>query len=352
MAKFKQVNNVTVVGKLKNVDADKLLIKRDGKRSVTLLIPVVDSNGNEQTFELFSWGEPERTIFTMDTNFKSMQVDPKERFNPDVVKNVSFSRLHTLNVGDREVYIDSYDYVMAVHKAMKEGKFNGKTIMVKGTVELSVYNNKVSTKLRPRTITEVKTEEERFEWVVTTVVKPNAIVENTKEKIVFKAHVSEYLKLEGEDKRNRRFLEQDFTYYKKGGKVDTFIEMLVTVKDGVRALYLDTRLFKGAAEVTVSELTDDQKFYIELGLLTEEQARKDNTMKDNKETVEVRVVGVKLDEKNGYGRTGLVPEDSDEFLFGIEPKVDENKLDGLDALFSNASIDEADMPFDMESFFK
>lgn len=345
---FKQVKNFSFVCEPKFSDADKLVRQREGKRALTLSIPVTD--GKSTVFvESFSFGAPERTLYLRDNNFKPLNVEPSDRFNPDVVKQVSYVNQYKVNLnGGQETFIDVYDFVKSVEAHAKAGHLN-KRVLIKGDVEVNYYNGVTSFKYRPKQITEVPEDTPmKLAVQLNGLVKPKSLKE-TDQGMEVELYVSDYFKLQDEDKRHERFSEQRLIVPKNDNpRVNAFFKQLFTVKDNEhRAVILELEVFRGAGEVVVKELTDTQKMYISLGFLTEEEAIKDNTMKDSVQKEELRVV--KPGKREGYTFKGLCvsEEQYKDMIFGFEPIVSktEDLFGSGDTTDFMSLFSDADMPF-------
>ena len=92
----------------------------------------------------------------------------------------------------------------------------------------------------------------------------------------------------------------------------------------------------------VKPLTDDQKLYIDLGFITEEEAVRENTVVSG-EVIEKLTV-LRPDVKKQYAKITFVPEVNSEWIKGLEPKV-ESALG--DSFFDGDALDGSDL----DSFF-
>lgn len=319
---FKQVKSFSFVCEPKFSDADKLIKQREGKRALTLSIPVTD--GTSTVFvEAFSFGMPERTLYLRDTNFKPLNVEPSERFNAEVIKKVSFVNQYKVNLnGGQEVFIDVYDFIKSIEAHAKAGHLN-KRVRITGDVEINYYNGTTSLKYRPKKVEEVEKNTPMKLAVLMNGLVKNDSLKETDEGLEVDLFVGEYFKLPDEDKRHERFSEQHLIVPKNDNpKVNAFFKALFKVSPNEhRAVILEMEVFRGAGEVVVKELSDTQKMYIELGFMTEEEAIKDNTMKDSVQKEELRVV--QPGRREGYTFKGLKVSDEQfkEMIFGFEPIV-------------------------------
>ena len=345
---FKQVKNFSFVCEPKFSDADKLVRQREGKRALTLSIPVTD--GKSTVFvESFSFGAPERTLYLRDNNFKPLNVEPSDRFNPEVVKQVSYVNQYKVNLnGGQETFIDVYDFVKSVEAHAKAGHLN-KRVRITGDVEVNYYNGTTSLKYRPKKIEEVSNDTPMKLMVQMNGLVKNDSLKETENGLEVELYVSEYFKLQDEDKRHERFSEQRLVVPKNDNpKVDAYFKTLFSVKPNEhRAVILEMEVFRGAGEVVVKELSETQRLYISLGFLTEEEAIKDNTMKDSVQKEELRVV--RPSKREGYTFKGLnvSEEQYKEMIFGFEPIVSktEDLFGGGDGADFMSLFSDGDMPF-------
>lgn len=350
--KYFQRKNFTFNVYLKDVDADKLLFQTSGKTRETLVLPVTDGT-SEMRLEVFTFGQADSCYATIDGEWTT--IDWANRNNKEIVSKVAYNKKYAINLGRKEEYIHEYDFIRSLHEHMKNGDMTSKLLKITGDLEYSLRNKEPQLKLKPRFVGLAPEGDVPYmKALVSTLFTKDAVVHDVANKtLTVNGFVQEYVKLEGESGKSPRMFPQEFKIdYAKNPKTEValegFYKNVLSVDDNYKAIYFECDLFKAADEVKVGELTEEQKLYISLGLLSEEQAIIDNTVKDNKETFEFRVVAPNI-KKEPYTKTTFIPDEQDKFVFGFEPKVTQmfDTAPDTSLLFETSAVSDSDL----DSFF-
>lgn len=328
--KYYQKSQFVANCKLTVDDPSKLLFKRDGKASETLYLHVTDDK-SVQTLEVFTYGVRDQIYAKIDGKFT--EIDWAERNNEAHIKKVHFSDKYQTNFGESKEFISVYDFIHEILKAVESGKITKDTVLrVRGDIEYSLYNGKQQSKLIPKGISIASEKEQTqglyFRSLVTTLFKKDSLVKDEEnKKFILNGFIQEWIKLEGETSRNPRLFDQSFIidYGKNEKMADAikamYLQYLDVQDDKVHAICFESDLYKGASEVKVEPLTDEQKMFISIGILTEEEAIEYNTTRGEDKVIEHNVVRpmIKVDP---YKKVTFVPSEQDKFVFGFEPKVE------------------------------
>lgn len=335
--------------KLKSTDADKLLYTTTGKSHERLVLRVTDGVSEEKV-EVFTYGQQDNVYYKTSKN-EFVNVPWSERNNSDVVKGAAYQNQFTVNLGKKETYITSYDFIKSICEHMRSGKLDDKVLSLRGEFEYKLYNGEVQRTLNLKSIGFA---EENAEMNLTAIVtaiykKGEMTVDSVNKKIILNGYVQEYVKLEGEQNKQGRMFPQAFIMdYGKSSAQEAVKNAYLNWFDGkddkYYAICLECKMFKGAGDVKVKPLTDEQKLYIDLGFLTEEQAIKDNTAKDDNVLSELRVKAPVIS-KEPYTRTVFIPENTDKFVFGFDVVKDSmfDNNDSSSSLFEESSVNTDDL---------
>lgn len=336
MERYYQSKRFSFVCKMKDIEADKLLRSTTGKSWETLLLPVTDGK-NDVTLKLFTFGQSDNVYLTVNGEWK--KVPWSERNDKNIINGAKFSDKYTINLDEKKDVVTEYDMIRITMVELKKGTMKDKKLKITGDINYSYYNGEVQLTFVPRYIGFAKEDEALALKVSHTVVftKDALTVEGNIAK--FKGYVQEFMKLNGETKRYGRMVPQEFVINVEREAIKKFYQSkLVANENEYKAVSLVSTLFKGAKEVTVKPLTEEQRLYIELGFLTEEEALKDNEVKDDKETFELRVLHPDI-RREEYKDTTVVIEDTSSFVFGVEPKV-ENMFNEFNENTQEADVNE------------
>lgn len=352
--KFSQKANFIFVGKLTDTDVSKVL-KVDNYGRERLTLNITDGKMTEKV-EVFTFGQQD-TVSYRDTKNNYETVEWAERNNPSVIKQANYYSQFNLCVTDTKTFICSYDFIKALTTAMTNGDLTDKNLKFKGTVEWNLSADK-KTVYRKYNLTEVtlpdgKKDVVGFKLLLNTVFKKDALSVNEKDKVMkFNGFVQSYMKLDGESNKRGYMIPQEFIiHYAKNPVTEPLLKKmyetkLVAKENELKAVLFECELFKGATETKVGELTEEQKLYIQLGLLTEEEAIENNTVKNDFVASEIHVIRPLL--VKSYSNTTLLLNDEDnlsKMVFDLEgKKADQVFNDNEEVnLFSATTVSDADL---------
>lgn len=339
--------------KLKSTDADKLLYTTTGKSHERLVLPVTDGVSEERV-EVFTYGQQDDVYYSNAKN-EFVSVAWADRNKPEIIKDSAYKSKLQVNFGKKETYISPYDFIKSICEHLRSGKLNDRVLRLTGDIEYKLYNGEVQRTLNLKSIGFAADDviEMDFKVVMSAVYKKDGLTyDDANKKLVLHGFVQEYVKLDGESNKLGRMFPQDFVIdYTKHTKSPDLLKNLyvsnLDVKDDkCHAILFEAELFKGVKNVKVNPLTDEQKLYIELGLLSEEEALKDNEVKDDHVLSEVRVIRPSI--KNPpYTRTTFIPDNHDKFVFGFDVVKDEmfdnNDDTSSDDLFGTSKVSDDDL---------
>lgn len=321
----------------------------------TLSFSVVPTKNNRAFVERF--GMVEKTIKTKNADGNDIEIAWDDRTDEKIINTVARYRRFSVKLnGTYYEFISAYDFVQFVADHVEEMK--SKVFVVTGTIQLNVYNGKLSFRYQAQNIREVGDEEEveqkltvRFDsfyrkedidfdtWRTDKEIIINAFTYQYVDKDVQSKYVptTYYINLADEtnDKKVAFFLKQ-FGIILDGDSIKTKIKDKEVASIPVRCEYIN-----GSEEVQFDEscLTDNQKEMIELGLKTLDDFKPNGSVFG--ERVE-KFTCIDVDTRGDYA-DGYLTEDFDTTEFakniftpgGTEVKADEaTKDDDIDALFS------------------
>lgn len=322
-------------GKLKSVD--NIFKTTEGKNYIRLNLPLFDGESTVYC-DSFTYGESDHIYMTL--NSKWTQVAWSERN--------STATLNAMRYGDKFSYNEkqlsnSYDLIQSLKSDIESGKIKKDDVLkVEGNVELEFYKDTLKKKYTIKSIKPVGENSELGFYVKQEVlVEPNGLKE-VEDGFTLDVLMLEYMKLEGEDKRNPRLVGETLAYPTTNPQVKMLIKRALSDIETYKAIHLKCKLERTAPEVEVKPLTDDQKLYIDLGFITEEEAVRENTVVSG-EVIEKLTI-LRPDVKKQYAKITFVPEVNSEWIKGLEPKV-ESALG--DSFFDGDALDGSDL----DSFF-
>ena len=337
-----QRNYFSFVCKLNGDDVSKM-VKESGK-TTRINIPVTDGKGVLYV-EVVHFGEQDN-VYYKDKNNKFVSVEWSDRH--DVV-DAHFSSVLTLNInGKKEETVSVYDFANSLLKHISDGDLTDKTLALRGEVKIELgKENKKYTKYELKQLAVIPDGTPLvFKTETSAVIKKGAVkVDEENKKIILNGFTQNYMKLDGEQSKRGYMVPEDFilSYVHENEKTSQmrkqlYLKLFDVKDDNLHAVLFDCEIFKGANEVKVLPLTDEQKMFISLDLLTEEEAIENNTVKDNKVTTELRVVRPVL--KTPYEKVTYVIDNKDtieKMIFELKAKVDE--VDEVTEAFGETVVD-------------
>ena len=167
------------------------------------------------------------------------------------------------------------------------------------------------------------------------------IEDDTKnQRLLINGWVNDYHKEQGAEKGKNVMMDQTLVFpygtMTNGETLKDYLLSKLKVADGYHAALFGVSFFKGAEKVEV-ELTESQKELIEMGFMTEEEAKRDNGVRDKKRT-EIRVVRPLTTEP--YSKIVMKTDFTDKDFANKEEEL------SVDDLFGNvAEFGSDDLPF-------
>lgn len=356
---------------LNGLDTEKPYLKegltKKGVPYKSIKMIVRASKSNSAFLEMF--GMERDVIKTKSDDGTDLEINWNDRTDPDVIKQVTYSRKFVIAQGEERVEflseIDFIDYI-GVHF----DEINGKRARITGEVEKNEYNGKVTNRYKIHSIYLLDEEEDKEidEATANKNLKLKGIMYFSKEdidiadwdsekKIRINAYSREYM---GKDKNGQaipdRYYELPLVF--DASKIDfskeTHVKMLklrlkqlccdltadnkvkITAKNGYYSNNFVINLYQGAEEVefTYDSLTQVQKEMVDLGMKTVDDFKPTGTSYGERI---VRFKVVDFDLRNDYA-DGVVKEDdtrNEEIKEGIyvpvAPQLTED-AEGVDAL--------------------
>ncbi|WP_206459334.1 hypothetical protein [Anaerovorax sp. IOR16] len=229
-----------------------------------------------------------------DGKSKQIEIDWEDRLDESLLDNISDSSFITVGV-EKDVkkktvykkFLSAYDAVEYISEHLEDGVI----LNVKGNLKYNTYNDNVSINKEITSIVLSKVEnEEDFKATFTQTLlldsKSIGKKDNEKNTMSINAYVVDYVgkpKIDGE----KVVIKKNVTYPKafelaiNEEKPDITSKMLtkffkVVKKDDIFELTVDGNIIEGAAIIEISDddIPDDIKELIEMGIYTEEEAKK------------------------------------------------------------------------------
>ena len=223
-------------------------------------------------------------IMTFDSNFEKMSVKWQDRFNQDVINNVSYARRYMTNIGgETETFIHAYDFIEYLTSNLKASQ----RLNVQGTVNFRLYQGKISEEFQIQKVWLAKEENKNGTFIDLDLFYNKDSIDKTRidEKIIdFRAYVTQYIDKAVKNKYIPISLVLDgskisFSNENQKKIWDSRVKYL-TAGDTYVQLGWHIKVFSGAEEVEFDEsmLTDAQKEEIKLGVATIDNFRPSGTM--------------------------------------------------------------------------
>lgn len=332
--KYYQMKKFTFVGQLKSVD--NLIQTKEGKRFLRLSLPIFDGVSTAYA-EVFSFGLSDYIYATVNKKFE--KINWSDRNSSRVLKGMNYNDVYHLDLKEKKEFSNSYDLIKNFEELINEG-FVTKDMRLKvvGDIEFQYYNGEVKPHYNIKSISLPDKDAKDSLTIVESLLVEKESIKETDNGLEIDGYVVEYMKLDNESKKYPRLIEQHLIYPTDNKMVKKLMLEKLNIKEGYVAVCFEIGLFRSAKEVTVQPLTEQQKLYIELGFLSEEEALKENTLIDDHVTEELRVVKPVV--KKQFKDITFVPnvDQCKEFVKGLEPKA-ENMFN----VFGESNIDDSDL---------
>lgn len=331
-------------------EMSKLMSSDDNKGWKRLNFPVTDGN-SVQFLDLF--GMPFTTFKTYvkdgEKSSKEVTVKWEDRFNPSIVDQVVSYCKYILDLGERQEFITEYDFLVALHDAVLNGKVQGQKLYIRGQIVFQKYNGQVQRRFKPQFISYAKGDTLSFDGEISFVFDSESLdMESGKEKS--QVYVDGYVLDYDKDAKKKVFMKEtfvlDYSHINEltdADDIDTarrqlkLISSLLKVKKGYHEFGFVVKFLNGSTEqkLTLEDLSDFERDMVDAGITTLEQIQKDRGMRSEYRN-EVRLIRPLLSRYS----TGVVERDDlteDDFVVKV--------ADPLADLFSNVEINDDEMPF-------
>ena len=305
----------------------------EGKKYLRLNLPLYDGESTVYC-ESFTFGIQDFVYGSV--SGKWTKTPWQERNSSKVLKGMRFG--DKFNYEGHE-FSNNYDLIDAFKRDIEEGKIKkGDKLNVNGVVEYQFYNDEVQKHFVIKSIKKAEpTDKPHLTLVTEVLVEPNAVKE-VEDGLEIDVLMLEYMKLDRESKKYPRLIPEKLVYNTDNKIVKKLMLDKLNIKEGYVAACFEINLFRSAKEVTVQPLSENQKLYVELGFITEEDALKENTLIDD--TISEELIVVKPVVKKQFKDIVFTPnqEQTKEFLKDLNPKVDT-----MFDVFGSSNIDDADL---------
>lgn len=309
MAKYRQAKGFEFVGKIVTKEGLKVETPFDGLEKISF--PVTDGKST-QYLQINAWhrGKDFEALAAEKVDDKYVKIEIKwaERFNKEVVESVAWFARHRVTLPKEKMlekhvnffkdkiedfdkkefitleFVNSCDFLDMVKTYIDNGVLKETNIKTSGDIKFGKYIN-----FEPKYMG-VTSEEATLTGDISLVYTTGAVTDDVANKVLkIKGWVQDRTKEKGEEKATDKFFETELVYeygaVEKGELIKELYKKKMEVLDGkYYASCFRTELFRGSADVEVP-LTEFQKELIMLGIMTEEEARKDNNVKDDKVTL-------------------------------------------------------------------
>ncbi|MGF6375015.1 hypothetical protein M2140_000049 [Clostridiales Family XIII bacterium PM5-7] len=263
-------------------DKEKFVKKWKGGKSGKLPLISIDfavRDGKTNKGFVRAMGTKMDTIFTMDKNFKKLEVPYEERFDEDVLANVSGSRKHFVNLGEdfggRQEFISTYDMIEYLEENLPN--YNGK-VMVNGEWKKNPYKERFADRFEIGSVYAVEDDRKSKLQLTMDFIYNADSIDATDFKSQSKIYVNGYVEQYIDKDTGSRYIPQTAIlsceqYDMKNEdhkKIWDYKKKYLTglPKKKYHHIQWESRLINGAQEVEFDEsvLTDSQKEQISLGI--------------------------------------------------------------------------------------
>lgn len=315
----------------------------EGKPYMRLNLPIFDGKSTVYV-EAFSFGIQDFVYATIDKKWTS--IPWMERNDPSTLKKM-YAR-NKYYAFDKE-FSNTYDLIMTVKQLIDDGTLAENTkLKVEGSVEVQVYQNEPRLHYQVKSISFADENEKVGLNFMFEILIDKDSVKLVEGECKLEPYILEYLKLEGEDNKNPRLIKQPLKFEPTSEIGKKYFLSKVKVDKGYRAFCVVGEVVRTAPDVQVEPLTEDQKFFINEGWITEEEALRENTTIVG-DSVEEYLVVTGFSPRGNYKKFcfDIDEEQSKDFVIGLEPKksVFEETPSDLMGMFSDNVFNEDDFPF-------
>jgi hypothetical protein len=332
---FQFVGNVTIPkGEDRNGNSRFYTVYDKGGDWVTRRINfLIKPSKNDGQFVSLTGAKPKHEssypIMTFDSGFNKITVPWEDRFDDDIIDNISYVRQYITNIGgEQRTFIHPYDFIEYLSEHIKSSQ----RLHIQGNVNFRHYNGKISEEYSIQKVWLAKDDDKNGTYVNLDLFYNNDAIDDSRMEddsiLDIHAYISQYFDKATGSKYVPISLildgsKIDFKDSSKKAIWDNRVSHLTTGNNFVQ-LGWRIKLFTGAEEIEFDEsmLTDAQKEEIELGLATIYDFRPSGSMfGSNKTEFKLISPNLKYKYKNGAINTELDFEDFSKNILMISTNV-------------------------------
>ena len=320
------------------------------------LIFNVKTKGNMESCELFGgYSEKNPIIYGYtkgdgDKKGESVQIPWNKRNDEKILENQAPWKINTIKLSEENnmKFLSHWDMIEALKEIVADEQYKDAVFAVTGTIEYQTYKDKVYTKYIPQRITLVDGEEveETLEGTIELHFGEDAVVDNFEDtkKIFLNGFTMQYdntAKKELGVKVENLELDLSGVEDEKAEKMYKLWTKKVLVANGDEYMKvgLKVKFINGneQKEFTEDMLDEEQKEFIEMGLMTFEEIKKEMGSGYGERVKSIKINGLAKGYSKGAQETGMTLED---YLPKVEVFDDEDD--------NNDSNDNDDLELDLD----
>ena len=254
-----------------------------------------------------------------DGKFPKMQIKWLERNKPEIVEQVaSFSKYKIELKDEKFEYLAGIDFVNKLIQILQNKVYENTRFLIEGDVEFNEWNGKVYKKLVPKSVVEITDEQLldrtfiKYDFYYGPDSVDDTMFEDTG-KYLINGWVRQY---DGTIKREVPFKEQLIIDTSKAQddkqkRAFDIIKKRFVVEDGIYKLGVKCVQINGTEkkEITMDDLSDEEKELIEVGLSTLEDFQKEYGSTNGDTIRETKIVSFNRGYNKGAQKTDFTIED-------------------------------------------
>lgn len=311
------------------------------------LIFNVKAKNNMESCELFGgYSEKNPIVYGYtkaegDKKGESVKIAWEKRNDEKILENQAPWKLNVLKLGEDKVkrFLSQWDFIEALRETLNDEEYKDQVFAVTGSIEYQTYKDKVYTKYIPQRITLVESDEveETLEGTIELHFGEDSIIDNFEDnkKIFLSGFAMQYdsnakrdlgvkvenleLDLSGIEDEKAEKMHKLWTKKVLVAKGDEYMKV------GLKVKFLNGNEKK---EFTMDMLDEEQKEFIEMGMMTFEEIKKEMGSGYGDRVKSIKVNGLAKGYSKGSQETGMTLED---YLPKVEVfEDDEDDNDDLD----------------------
>lgn len=324
-------------------------INTDRAHGMSMNITAVAEQNNRAFLEMA--GFKNDTILSFDNDRNKIEIDWDDRKDPDVIKSVASFRKYVITLNEeRHEFITEYDFIEFVRDHIDEIK--GKDFIITGQIRKNEYNSKISDRFQIQNMFEV-TDDRKHQFRVSGEFFWNAegidtadwksekkvIINGYTKEWMDKNHPNAYVPMqiifdaskinfenEGHIKLLKFKLAQIGLEY-ENGKINNKLKKNAYFSQSVICNYINGN---EKIEFDESQLTENQKLALELGLKTIDDFRPSGSIYGDRITI-LKLVDFDMrgDYADGYVKLDEKPSEFEELIYSSAKEESEDDLDEL-----------------------